>query len=84
NISPVVRIQAQVRRDDGTPSYRAVFDEVVAQLHLTRVQPGARVAVYVDPQNPVDMALDWIRTGQLGPPRPGTGPGPGTPGARPV
>ncbi|PRC45587.1 hypothetical protein C6A85_94405, partial [Mycobacterium sp. ITM-2017-0098] len=42
NISPVVRIQAQVRRDDGTPSYRAVFDEVVAQLHLTRVQPGAR------------------------------------------
>lgn len=65
NMSPVLRIQAQVRRDDGTPSYGAVFDEVVAQLHLARVQPGATLAVYVDPQNPVDMAIDWIRTGQI-------------------
>jgi hypothetical protein len=41
--------------------------------------------VYVDPQNPVDMAIDWIRTGQqLGPPPPGSTPGPGEPGARPA
>ncbi len=49
NMSPVVRIQGTVQREDGTPPYGAVFDEV-------------------DPQNPVDMAIDWIRTGQLGPP----------------
>ncbi|MDG4668787.1 hypothetical protein [Mycobacterium sp. 236(2023)] len=65
NMSPVVRIQAQVRRDDGTPSYGAVFDEVVAHMHLARVQPGAALAVYVDPQNPHDMAIDWIRTSQV-------------------
>ena len=56
--------------------------EVVAQMHVARVQPGAKIAVFVDPQNPVDMAIDWIRTGQLGPPPPGSIPGPGEPGAR--
>ena len=39
------------------------------------MQPGATIAVFVDPQNPVDMAIDWIRTGQLGPPPPGSTPG---------
>ena len=62
--------------------YGAVFDEVVAQMHIARMQPGATIAVFVDPQNPVDMAIDWIRTGQLGPPPPGSTPGPGEPGAR--
>lgn len=65
NMSPVLRIRAQVRRDDGTPPYGAVFDEVVAQLHVTRVQPGEALAVHVDPQNPADMGIDWIRTGQI-------------------
>lgn len=84
NMSPVVRIQAMVRRDDGTAPYGAVFDEVVAALHLSRVQPSATLAVYVDPQNPVDMAIDWIRTGQLISPPAGSLPGPGTPGARQI
>jgi hypothetical protein len=84
NMSPVLRLQGRVEREDGTAPYTAVFDEVVAQLHIARMQPGARIAVFVDPQNPVDMAIDWIRTGQLGPPPPGSTPGPGEPGARPV
>ena len=41
-------------------------------------------AVFVDPQNPVDMAIDWIRTGQLFPPPPGSTPGASEPRARPV
>ena len=49
-------------------------------MHTARVQPGMTLAVYVDPQNPVDMAIDWIRTGQLGPPPPGSTPGAGEPG----
>ena len=65
NISPVLRIQGRVRREDGTPDYGAVFDEVVADMHTARVQPGATLAVFVDPRNPVDMAIDWISTGQL-------------------
>jgi hypothetical protein len=83
NISPVLRVQGRVEREDGTPGYGAVFDEVVAQMHISRMQPGAKLAVYVDPQNPMDMTIDWIRTGQLGPP-PGAGVGPNEPGARPV
>lgn len=82
NISPVLRIQGRVVRDDGSQPYGAVFDEVVAHLHTARVQPGQRLAVAVDPQNPHDMAIDWIRTGQLGSPPPGAGRG--EPGARPV
>jgi hypothetical protein len=42
-----------------------VFDEAVAYIHTARTQPGATLAVFVDPQNPVDMAIDWIRTGRL-------------------
>jgi hypothetical protein len=82
NMSPVLRIQARVKRDDGTEQYVAVFDEVVAQLQMGRTQPGALLGVAVDPQNPMDMAIDWIRTGQLGPPVRGSTPGPGEPGAR--
>ena len=81
-MSPVLRIQGTVQREDCTQPYGAVFDEVVAQMHSGRMQPGARLAVFVDPQNPADMAIDWIRTGQLGPPPPSSTPGPGEPGAR--
>lgn len=83
NMSPVLRLQVRVQREDGTPPYGAVFDEVVAQMHSARMQPGATLAVFVDPQNPTDMAIDWIRTGQSGPP-PGSMPGPGAPGARQI
>src|SRR5690349_22849041 len=62
NMSPVVRLQVRVQREDGAPEYGAVFDEVVAQMHNARLQPGATLAVFVDPQNPVDMTIDWIRT----------------------
>jgi hypothetical protein len=85
NMSPVLRIQGRVECEGAqsfSKSYGAVFDEVVAQMHTTRVQPGAKIAVFVDPQNPVDMAIDWIRTGQLAPPPPGSTHG--EPGARPV
>jgi hypothetical protein len=82
SMSPVLRIQCRVEREDGAAPYGAVFDEVVAQMHITRVQPGANIAVFVDPQNPHDMAIDWMRIGQLGPPPPGFTPGPGEPGAR--
>ncbi len=81
-MSPVLRVQARVERADGTEPYVVVSDQVVAGLHLARVQPEARLAVMVDPANPVDFAVDWIRTGQLGPPPPGSVPGPGAPGGR--
>lgn len=65
DMSPVLRIQGRVHRDDGTAPYGAVFDEAVAYIHTARTQPGRRLAVFVDPHNPVDMTIDWIRTGQL-------------------
>jgi hypothetical protein len=84
NMSPVLRIQARVERDDETEPYVAIFDEVVAEMNRPRVQVGYPIAVAVDPQNPMDMAIDWIRSAQLGPPPPGSVPGPGAPGARPA
>jgi hypothetical protein len=65
NMSPVLRIQGQVHRDDGTAPYGAVFDEVVADIHTARTQPGRRLAVFVDPRDPFDVAIDWIRTAAL-------------------
>ncbi len=65
DVSPVLRIQARVDREDATPTYVAVFDEVVAQMHVERIRPGAGLAVFVDPRNPQDMTIDWIRTGRL-------------------
>ena len=59
NMSPVLRLQGRVEREDGTQPYMAVFDEVVAQLHIARMRPGVRIAVFVDPQNP----WTWRSTG---------------------
>lgn len=81
NVSPVLRVQARVERADGAAPYGAVFDQVVAQMHTAQIQPNAKLAVFVDPQNPHDMAIDWIRTGQLGGQRRDMR---GEPGARPV
>ena len=67
NTSPVVRIPARVERADGTEPYIVTCDHVVAAMHMTRMQPGAKLGVMVDPLNPTDFAIDWIRTGQLGP-----------------
>lgn len=80
-VSPVVRITARVEREDGMEPYVVTCDHVVAALNLARLQPGAQVGVMVDPLNPGDFAIDWIRTSQL-PPPPGSVPGPGAPGAR--
>jgi hypothetical protein len=71
NMSPVLRVQGRVEREDRSAVYGAVFDEVVAHMHIERVQQGATLAVFVDPQNPHDMAIDWIRTSQLSPPASG-------------
>ena len=77
NTTPVVRIQARVERADGTEPYIVTCDHVVAAMHLSRMQPGSKLGVMVDPLNPTDFAIDWIRTGQLGPPPPGLGAGTG-------
>lgn len=81
-MSPVVRIQARVERTDGVEAYVVTCDHVVAAMHLGRMQPGSKLGVMVDPLNPLDFAIDWIRTARLGPPPPRSVPGPGAPGAR--
>ncbi|KAA1419142.1 hypothetical protein F0U44_11865 [Nocardioides humilatus] len=82
NTSPVVRITARVEREDGMEPYVVTTDHVVAQMNIRHLLPGAKLGVAVDPLNPSDFAIDWIRTSQLGPPAPGSIPGPGAPGAR--
>lgn len=82
NTSPVMRVTARVEREDGFEPFVVTCDHVVAAMHLPRLQPGQKLAVMVDPLNPTDFAVDWLRTGQLSPPPPGSVPGPGAPGAR--
>ena len=80
-MSEVYRIQGRVEREDGTEPYIAVFDDCIAQMSMARVVPGGQLAVAVDPRNPSDMGIDWIKTGRLPLPE-GAVPPPGSPGAR--
>ena len=81
NMSPVLRIQARVEREDGTEPYVAVFDEVVAQLHM-RPDAARRDARGVASTRRTRST--WRSTGSApvssAPPPPGSTPGAG--GAR--
>ena len=54
------------------------------QSPVLRIQGRVQREDGTVPYIAVDMAIDWIRTGQLGPPPPGSTPGPGESGARPA
>ena len=85
NMSPVLRIQGRVAArgrhprptaPSSTRSWRRCTSRGCSRARRSRCSSTRRTRV--------DMAIDWIRTGQLGPPPPGSTPGPGEPGARPV
>jgi hypothetical protein len=47
NMSSVLRVQGRVERADGSAPYGAVFDQVVAHMHIARMLPGVKIAVFV-------------------------------------
>ena len=62
NDNPVVGFLLLVTLEDGT-SYEAETRNVVSIVHLCQVQPGAVVAVKVDPQDRSRVALEVERSG---------------------
>jgi hypothetical protein len=56
NFQPMCEIDLTVM-PDGRPPYPATVKQVVPQIHLARVQPGAQLRVKVDPADP---ALVWL------------------------
>ncbi len=57
NNDPVVGLRVRVEPPDA-PAYEARIEKsVVSRVHIPQVQPGCRVKVFVDPQNPARVAL---------------------------
>jgi hypothetical protein len=56
NDNPVVALRLEVRRGDGT-SYEATTRALVSRIDIPQVQPGATLAVAVDPADPQKVAL---------------------------
>ena len=69
-----VHLSVEVQRP-GTPPYPAQITTLVSELHIPQVQPGAWLAVRIDPASPQSMAIE-----ALGVPAPGSAP-PAGPGA---
>jgi hypothetical protein len=61
NDDPVVGLRVRVSRADA-PDYEATIEKSrVSRVHIPQVQPGNRVPVYVDPQNPARVVLGLYR-----------------------
>ncbi|MGV3517325.1 hypothetical protein [Luteitalea sp.] len=56
NDDPVVVLHLEVRRGDGT-TYTATARALISRLDIPQVQPGATLAVAIDPADPAKVAL---------------------------
>jgi hypothetical protein len=61
NYQPMVEIDLTVMAP-GSPPYPATVSQVVQQVHLARLQPGATLRVKVDPANPATIWIDFLAT----------------------
>lgn len=58
NYSPVVGMTLDVTPPQGGDTYQVQIEQLVAQVNIPRVQPGATVPVKLNPSNPNDLVLD--------------------------
>ncbi len=58
NFNPVVELDLLVMMPSGVPM-PVTRQEAVAQIHLSRCQPGANLKVKVEPTNPNSLWIDW-------------------------
>ncbi|MCU1509626.1 MAG: hypothetical protein JWQ12_1891 [Glaciihabitans sp.] len=58
NFQPSVEIDLLVMLPSGAPMPVSTT-VVVSQLNLTKVQPGTRLAVSIDPSEPASVRIDW-------------------------
>jgi hypothetical protein len=58
NFNPVVDLELLVMMPSGVPM-PVRRQETVMQMYLSRCQPGSRLKVKVDPNNPNGLWIDW-------------------------
>lgn len=59
NYNPVIALELTVFIGGAPLPVRTTT--VVAQVHLARIQPGAKLWVTIDPANPDSIRIDWNR-----------------------
>jgi hypothetical protein len=59
NYQPMVEIDLTVMAP-GSPPYAATVSQVVQQVHLARLQPGASLRVMVYPATPASIWIDFF------------------------
>jgi len=60
NYNPQVVLAVSVEIE-GKPAYDAQVTTSVPQMHIALVQPGNKIGVKVDPTDPNNIAIDWMR-----------------------
>jgi hypothetical protein len=59
NYNPVVELELLVMMPNGIPM-PVTRQEMVMQIHLARCQPGQKLNVKVDPNDPSGLWIDWV------------------------
>ena len=59
NYNPVVELELLVMMPNGIPM-PVSRQEMVMQIHLARCQPGQKLHVKVDPNDPGGLWIDWV------------------------
>jgi sRNA-binding protein len=62
NFQPIIELDLTVM-PEGLPPYPVTVKQVVPQVQLAQVQPGANLQVKVDPNNPSAVWIDFTRVG---------------------
>lgn len=63
NHNPQILLTLEVTPDGGfQPAYQTQTKAVVSFVHMPQYQPGARLRVKFDPQNPMNVAVEGVDT----------------------
>jgi hypothetical protein len=61
-------LTVEVHPQMGAP-YQASFEQLISELQLPSVQPGAEIDLRIDPRNPARMAMAGVGSGPMGQPQ---------------
>ena len=62
-------LTVEVHPQVGAP-YQTSFEQLVSELQLASVQPGAQIELRIDPRNPARMAMAGVGAGPMAPQQP--------------
>lgn len=62
NMQPVTKLGLEVTLSTGVGPYAVDTEEMINPAVAPQVQPGAEIAVMVDPEDNARLAIDWTNT----------------------